>query len=300
MKTPTILTILLALAASTAADFGGGIGVGRDWTLSMDDTRGLGDRVLIDTVRITTDRIQLTVLPGEIPVFVQRSGFRPKVVALHAYLFADFPWVIDRIQLSSMFSAWEYTGAIWYPIDVQNDVTFNELASNPGNPDFYELARQPATLESQNMRFFGIDKTPFAKLHFDLSGIKSYTPPSFQNVHMQGGAGFSLHFSTPVLTNEFVSDAIENRVDGSTNLDSLEQQFSEQELTRYVLERIVERFQHPAFGLHFLAGVTIRPPSWPAGLFLRTKFMVSLSDVEPAIDLRGTGFLLTTGIEISL
>lgn len=301
MKKVNVACLTLVLLVNASAEFGGGVGIGRDFTIRIDDTRGQGEKVATDSITISTGQVRVTVLPGELPVFVQRTDFRPKLTSFSAYLFAGLPWFVDRVQLTGTFSMWEYEGAIIYPLEVKDNVTIGMIADDPGNPDNYILQRQPATLSSQDISFFGIENTPYAKLHFDLSLTSTIGKPwkSFP-LRLRAGGGLSLHFATPVLTDDFVSKVLRDRLGDNIDLDELAGQFSSEEITRYVVEQIIDRFRNPAFGMHLTANLTLRPDSWPIGFYVRAKYLMTLTELDPGIDVGGFGFLITTGIEIAI
>ncbi len=287
----------LLVPSAVLGGVGFGVSVGRDWSFDMPNTAGLGDQVSIDTTTVQTPDFTVTLNPGQIPVFVSRENWRQRLASLGGRVFIDGLPVVNRIQVSANFTAWEYLGAIWYPQSVKPGVTFEQLAQNPSDTSLYIMQREPVTLESQDRRYFGIDETPFGRLRFDLTGAR-YLLPHAPFFDWYAGAGLSLHFATPVLTDELVAEALEKNVSDNPDLSTLQQQFTESEITDFLIDELIDRLRNPGLGMHVTTSISVYPLNWPLGAFVEAMYSFPITRTNANIDMREHGLAAQAGIEL--
>jgi hypothetical protein len=300
MKNLIIITAiaLIALAGAPASFAGAGFGltVGRDWSLDMSNTEGVGERAALDSALVSLDGISVILQGDQTPLFVSRRNWRQSLVSLGLRAFIDgFPG-IHRYQLSANFSAWEYDGAILFPSAFAPGVSPQQILANPGNPDLYVLEREEISLEASDRRLFGIDATPYARLQFDLTAAR-YLFRDIPFIDWYAGAGLSLHFATPALSDEVAAKALEEQLAQSPDLSTLRQRITEN-INDIIIDELLDRLSNPGVGAHITSSVTVRPPRIPAGVFVEVLFQFPLKRTNPDIDMREYGFTLNTGFEV--
>ena len=294
MKTAASLLFVLLMAATLWANFGIGFYVGRDRSLNMESTLGVGEKVDVNTVTLRSERVVITLLPGEAPVYVSRKDWQPYFLSLGGKLFFDPGIMFDHIQFSGTFSMWQYEGIITYPQSLDPQRSAGDILNNPANPDNYIFTQSKITLNSSTLNYLGMSETPFARFMLDLILAKK-TPRLLNFLQSYVGAGVSLSFSTPVLSSDLVARAVENNVSGKEITD-FNQLFDQREITRVILNEMLNNLRNPVWGVNLAAGVAIRPGNSAMELFADAKYTFLLSNLDPQVNLHGSGLIIVGGV----
>lgn len=303
---------LVGAFALVGPSFGlAGIGVHygvADLTLQMDDTKLPGEKLFFEQLSydMSSYNSNLPVLDS-LPISVLREGFEAHPLNLGGKVYLDIIPFLDAVEISCNFGVWQYDGSIRYPVSVDTAYV-NRNASGISNGNYskdslFVYDTRPLTLKEFGIGYLGLDKTPYAKLHFDLTVRKNVIkiPKRLKIIRVYAGAGASLHFATPVLSAGMVQDVIENsldNLDGAADLiDELQGNvFENDEVMEKVVKKIIEGLTEPTVGMHIVVGTMVKPPVVPFGIYVDGKFMIPFGAMDPNVDLGGYGVLLNAGL----
>jgi hypothetical protein len=295
---------VFALALPSQAIIGVGVHWGFDWSLSMDN---------VPSEQMTIDNLKLTGLPMApagfdtvpsvlLPIYIGRTDFDRTVVNFGDKVLIDaIKWF--AIELSANFGMWEYEGVVIYPRTLQFRTNPDPNPDKPGDlftiapSDFDTLA---ITCDQLNVKYLGLDKTPYAKLNIDLTVRKNIfaIPKKLKTWSLYAGAGASVNFATPMLSAQLVEDALGKKVERTfDSLTSLGSDFlGDSDVMKAVLDEIVAGLTVPKWGMHILLGTQVKVPVIPLAFYVDGKFMIPFGDLDPYVDLKGYGFLVNAGV----
>lgn len=331
----TIMMVLLLTALSSYAKLGIGLHYGMDFSLKMKDVR---DQFLFDNqtvispvnfvnsipsnlvsqLPITLDSLKQLVNANQqnfvanTPFKFSRTNFKRSMINFGGKLYVDIIPIIDAIELSFNIGAWQYDAVLRYPDGtLQPNLDYTKIDAFIKSGDYekvFQMKDFPITLESLGMSYlkmFGITKTPYMKMLFDLSIRKNLfaIPKPLKTWKLYIGGGPSLHIGTPVMTDEFVEstlrDAITNAGSDITNIKSLLPPASNV-LLRDMLQKLIDQAKKPTFGIHIILGTMIKLPVIPLGFYVDGKYEIPFGDLDKKAGLKGYGFLLNGGIALAL
>ncbi len=219
-------------------------------------------------------------------LFVSREGFERTPINFGGKVFLDALPI--EFEISVNMGIWQYDGAINYL-----DLAAMKDAENPTTALY---AKESVTIEKiGGVSFFGVEKTPYGKFQTDFTIKKTIKKipvikPSF-------GAGASAHFATPVLSKELVSRALNLGPDLST-IDPAT--LSSPENVKKILTEITDGAKKPKVGMHIVAGIQVKPPVIPLGLYVDGKYLIMFEQVEKSVGIKTGGFLVNAGIMFAL
>lgn len=299
----------MLLTSPAHAIVGAGAHWGFDLTLNMDDTRGLGDRMTFDGLNLDMTSVDPDLgTMNQLPVFVERLNWQRTILDFGGKAYVDIIPVIDAIEVSVNFGVWEYEGAMKYPVG-GNTGYIESLDANALQNGEYETdslflyETQALTLDAFDVAYFGLSGTPYAKFHADLTVRKNIfeMPGPVKLFKIYGGGGLSYHFATPLLTPSLIQDVISNSVEGAGSLSELNQDvFNDEELMKEIVLKLIEGLSEPTLGMHIIAGAAVKFPVIPVGIYADGKFMIPFGDMDPDVDLGGTGLLFNVGLSFGL
>jgi len=296
------------MALPSMAIVGIGIHWGNDLTLNMDNVQD--EQLALAGLSIDTGTIEgqlpagLTEISGDnLPVFINRTDWTRTPFNIGAKIYIDIIPILDVIELSTNFGLWEYEGSIKYPtsLEFRDDVP----AEINGPDDLFKPVYDslPITLEEFDMGFLGLKKTPYMKLNFDLT-VRKYIvqiPKSLKTLKLYGGAGASVHFATPILNKGLIEDALGSAIEGTKGVSELGSEiFENEEISKKIVKEITSSLMTPHWGCHIDLGAMIKIPVIPVGFYVDGKLMIPFDNMDKNVDLGGAGFLLNTGICLSL
>jgi len=290
----------LATAMQAFALVGIGVHYGMDYTLSMKNTAGLGDRVTFDNLNLDLGQGAGSVLAGDsIPAFVSRSDFKSKF-AVGGKVYIDVIPFIDALELSGDFGLWEYKGVINYPSSLKPASSLN--TSNFADTGNFNYTQEELTLQNFGLGYMGLKNTPYAKLQLDLT-VRKYIvrfPSLLKILNLYGGAGVSGIFATPVLSNKLVQDVINESAQGTKSINSLGTDvLGNSSIMQGVVKKIISGLTQPTFGMHLDLGLMVKIPVIPIGVYIDGKYIIPFSKLDPSVDIGGMGFVLNTGIALA-
>jgi hypothetical protein len=304
-----LLTAALAVCVSTLSTHAAiGIGVhwGFDWSVDMDDAEG--EQLVFDDITLDASAVEGPMpsnVPSEIPgnllpIYVNRTNFDRTVVNFGGKVLVDALKWFD-IEGSLNFGLWEYEGQIVYPVSLQFDPngtpTSVEALYDMASIDFDTL---DVNAEALNVPYWGLDNTPYAKLHFDVTVRKSFLtiPKRLKTFSLYAGGGVSLHFATPVLSAPLIEEALGNALDQSfqTVQELGPELLGNEALMDAVLEQITDGLTEPKWGMHLVAGTQLKVPVIPIAFYVDGKLMIPFGQLDPHVDVNGVGFLVNGGV----
>lgn len=340
IKRRSLLLATLVLCWNTTvptyAIVGAGFHWGFDFTLNMDDkldqplsfefTQFVQPTTFIDSLASTIPNFQsqipvpidtlkqmindnIGVLEAKAPFSLSRKDWNRSVIDLGGKVFIDAIPVIDAIELSFNIGAWEYDASLKYPTGaLQDNITTADIEDFVQTGNYEKLLKMDVyhlTLESFGMdylKIFGISKTPYTKMNFDLSIRKNLVavPDKMKIFKLYLGGGPSLHLGTPMMTPEFVEDVIASTIEtAGSNINNLST-VSSDALMEEIVTKLIKDGRTPTFGMHILAGTMLKLPVIPLGFYVDAKFMIPFGKMDKDVDLGGMGFLLNAGVSLSL
>jgi hypothetical protein len=297
-----VLAALMTLASSVCfsafAIIGIGVHYSADLTMHMDDN---SQQLVFSQLKINSGVSGYTLpLDGtSLPIYVDRTSWERKPFNLGAKIFIDIVPFLDCIELSSNFGAWQYDGVIKYP----RSMTYTGTNSGIPKPTDFSVVYDsiPITLEKFDLGYLGIDKTPYMKLNFDLTIRKFIVrfPKPLKTLNVYAGGGATLLFATPVLSAKIVEDALGNTLNASKSVIDLGADIlGKDEVMKAVAEEIGNQLMTPHWGCHIDAGVMVKLPVLPVGIYVDGKFMIPFGDIDESADVGGMGLLLNAGINL--
>ena len=228
---------------------------------------------------------------------------------LGAKFYIDVIPFIDAIEIGGNFGVWEYDGRIRYP----DSISFN---GNPGSvTSLLEMQRQgfvkvnydtmDLTLRGAGIDFLGMSLTPYAKLEVEANVRKYIKIPVIDNViKPYAGVGANVTFATPALSAGLVNNALASVFDSSssTNLaggpgtGSLVDILSDQENSKKIVTALLNRLMTPHYGAQIVAGVMIKAPIIPIGIYVDGKYMIPFEAYDKNAQITGRGLLVNLGV----
>jgi hypothetical protein len=299
-------SLLLLGAAQSALGIGGmGFNLGFDFSLDMEDAYkepAIFENCTLDVGTQFSQAVDDTIyFTGEkTSIFIERTGWKRKNFGLGGKLFIDIVPVVDVVEMSFGFSTWEYEGLIIFPRGCYLDTLLG-----PGLADQIRFRPDTTRLvlrDFKDIEYMGIRRTPYAKLHFNLTVRKTMVPfPRVaESLLFYAGAGPSLHFATPLLSADVIEKAIGDSLAKTRTAELLAAEiFNNPDMMELVLEHILHQLLTPRFGCHIVAGCSVQAPEIPLGVYVDGKLMVPVTRMDSNVDLRAVGFLLAAGIAVT-
>jgi hypothetical protein len=267
---------------------------------------------LLDSVVTLITNDQVPQLTTQLPMTFNRIDFERTPINFGGKVYIDIIPVLDAIEVSFNLGAWEYYGFITYPsgidpsIDGVSDVDFSDPAGL-SYTDLFTMDTLDLTLEAFGKNFLWFDKTPLMKLQFDLTVRKNIIaiPGKMKIFKLYGGGGPSVHFATPLLTEEFVMNVIRETIEESgqdfaTVMNPDDFMNPENGLGDKIMQKLLEQSLVPKWGMHLLVGTHIKPPILPLGFYGDAKLMIPFGAYNEEAQLKGYGFLFNVGITLGL
>ncbi|MBD3314572.1 MAG: hypothetical protein GF344_02185 [Chitinivibrionales bacterium] len=335
--------LCLVLASPSRAVLGIGAHWGADLTLNMPDMEGRYASVekylpnvydagsVVDVVRSTTgeeltaeqeqildsvitliENNQVPALTKQLPMTFNRIDLERTPINFGAKVYVDIIPLLDAVELSFNLGAWEYYGFLLYPRAVDQSIqSVDDIdLSDPSNlsyDDFLTLDTMDLTLEAFEKDFLWFDQTPLLKLQFDLTVRKNIltVPGRMKILKVYAGGGPSVHFTTPVLTEEFVMDVIEETIketgmDFATLMDPSKFMDKENGLGEKIMRKLLDESMVPKWGMHLVLGTHVKPPILPIGFYGDAKLMIPFGPYNEDAQLEGYGFLFNVGLTVGL
>lgn len=302
LKKKTVVTLSAIIAVFCTQTYAI-IGIGGHWnlnntTLQMSEAELYDEAVVYDKFQVDLSPVSDIVIGKDIPfAYTTRMNFKNTGIDFGGKLFIDVIPFINAVELGFNLGVWEYEGALNY-LDTSSISKLN-AGSDFSSPKSYQYKALPLTLKANDLDFFGLDETPYAKMNFDLTVRKELLalPPVVNLFKLYAGAGVSAHFATPVLSNTLIERVLE---DQGVDLTKLLTANSQQELGEAIVKKIIEEFSEPSFGMHVLAGLSFKLPVFPIGLYIDGKYYIPFGEIDPNVEMGGMGFLISTGLSLSL
>ncbi|MBN1128421.1 MAG: hypothetical protein JXA71_05510 [Chitinispirillaceae bacterium] len=282
---------------------GVGIHYGLDFSMSMDDQlkeqATLGDLKLdVSNFGTLPDGFGTDPLTGkDLPVYISRTGWENTKISFGGKVYIDILPVLDAVELSCNYGMWKYDGSIIYPTSIQ----FN-ASSATRDQDINNIAT--VNYDTTAVTIKGLNATPYAKLHFDLT-VRKYLfefPPVVKILKIYGGAGMSTFFATPILSAPFIEKAIGTSLNSVTDVTRLGTQvFDNTEIMKKLGEEFMKELFTPHMGGHVDLGAMIKIPLVPFGVFVDCKYLIPFGKMDENVDnLSGSGLLINSGILFAL
>jgi len=300
--------ITFSVVSSSYAIAGLGFHYGLDFSMSMKNGKedvtvpGLSAGFDLGAVTIPGTGPQFTpdvdIINKDTPFLkMSRTDWKRSALDFGGKFFVDVVPYVDIIELSFNLGVWQYDGAVSY-LDVKG--IRDSITANPGQA-LSDVEKKyvsvPVTLESyKDMSYFGLDKTPYAKLNFDLSVRK--TVLNLWLLKFNAGAGMSVHFATPILDGGLIEDV---KVDkGIKSPEELVTEFMKpgSKMGRAILEKIKDELFTPRWGAHIVAGANLKFPAVPIGAYIDGKLMIPISKYDENKQVNGLGVLFNTGLAL--
>ena len=279
-----VIVISTGLISPTFAIIGIGAHYGIDLTLKMDNK-------LMEQTDFSDLKFSLSDLPAfppnfnansilsgqDIPIYINRKDWKNTGINFGGKIYSDVLPFINALEISTNFGIWQYDGSILYPgrISVKNNLPADaKKFSDLVDIEYDTLAVSLKKLYPDRF-FWGVDKTPYAKLHFDATLWKYILqlPPVVKIFKLHGGAGISVDFATPMLCSHLVEDAFGISLVYTYNLSAMGNVlFNDQDLQKRIIDQIIDNMMTPHYGCHFDLGAMIKLPMIPLGFYVDGKY----------------------------
>jgi hypothetical protein len=312
IKFVCLLAVVACLFQTSSVFAVAGIGIhyGFDMTLKMDNKvmeQTTFDNLKMNLLGITGALPSVydpnTKISGaQLPIFINRTDWKNTGINFGGKLYIDVIPFIDAFEVSTNFGVWQYDGAIIYP----KSIDFN-TAQTPGDPlqgwahvDYDTMRINFKTLDASNS-FWGVDKTPYAKLHVDAT-IRKYVlqiPPLVKMLKIYGGAGVSVDFATPMLSAHLIEDALGSTFNTEVNYVELNTKLSDPAVMKKVLDEIINKMMTPHFGCNIDVGAMIKIPVIPVGVYVDGKYIILFDKLDKYVDVGGNGLLINFGVALA-
>jgi len=273
----TALIAISLFATPSMAIVGAGVHWGFDFSTNMSDSNH-------EDILRAKDLLDTTML-GDFKdssfLFISRSGFERTPINFGGKVFFDLLPV--ELEASVNMGIWQYDGKINY-------LSIDTSAAT--------LSYKEESITIENLggaSFFGVNKTPYGKFQTDVTIKKSFKKipiitPSF-------GAGASAHFATPVLSADLVNRAL-NIGSNISEIDPTT--LTSTEAMKRILTEITEGAKKPKVGMHIVAGIQVKPPVIPLGIYVDGKYLIMFDDIESGVGVTTKGFLVNAGIMLKI
>jgi hypothetical protein len=278
-----------------------------DLSVSMPDAE---DKLVFDNLSMSgagfggtygNSLANLVFQPQDLPIYFDRTDFKRTPFAIGAKVYIDIIPLIDVIEVGGDIACWEYSGGIRYPagISVNSDpgAVTSLLTMQENNIVTIDYDTMDLTLEENGLRFPGISETPYIKLNLGLT-IRKYIPIKAIDKVLRPylGAGFDVHFATPVPTATFVKDALGDALNGERSLNEIIDIFNNPANSKDVTQKIINKLFTPHIGMNIVAGLMIKLPVIPIGIYGDGKFMIPFEKLDTNANVEGLGFKINTGL----
>jgi len=119
-------------------------------------------------------------------------------------------------------------------------------------------------------------------------------------VKFNAGAGVSLNFTTPILSSSLIEGIQVDK--GIKTPEELVAKFMDTNsgMGNAVVEKILAELFTPRYGAHIVAGVRLKAPVVPIGIYVDGKLMIPISKYDENNQVKGLGFLVNTGLSLSI
>ena len=302
------IALFVCKTSSVFAAAGIGIHYGFDMTLKMNNMPM--EQTSFGNLKFGLDNFPQSQLPAgsglsdtvpltgkNIPVFIKRVDLKNPGINFGGKFYIDVIPVIDAIELSTNFGVWQYDGAVIYPRSISFNPTPTGNALNGwANIQYDTMPINFKTLDP-SASFWGMDKTPYAKLHIDAT-VRKYIlqiPPIVKMLKIYGGAGLSVDFATPMLSAKLIEDALGPTLNTQMNYSELNSVMSDQTIMRKVLDEIINKMMTPHFGCNLDLGAMVKIPVVPLGFYLDAKYIILFDKLDKYVDVGGNGLLINIG-----
>lgn len=306
------IAIFVCQSSPVLALAGIGLHYGLDLTLKMDNK--LMEPTTFDNLKLNMTGITgnmptayssaTTITGNQLPIFINRSGFENTGINFGGKAYIDIIPFIDAFEVSTNFGVWQYRGVIKYPKSIEfkstqpTDVTTPFIDRVNVVYDSTEL-----TLKNFKMSYFGLNNTPYAKLHFDAT-IRKYIlqlPPIVKILKVYAGAGYTLDFATPMLSAKLIQDALGSTLNTTYSYDEINTNiFNNDVVMKKVVQKILDGLMTPHSGCNLDLGAMVKIPMVPIGFYVDGKYIFLFDKLDKYVDIGGNGFLINFGIALAL
>lgn len=261
-----VLALLILAGQVAAADIGFGFNWGFDWSVRNDTQTP--QPVDIDILLTTEDYDVIHFPSSDKPMSVTANNMEPAPLNF-GFKFSVASILPVELETAVNFGFWEYEGQFHFQGEYEDS-----------NGDRAELDTV-VNLYLEDDGFAGLTKTPYGKLSADITAKRSLDIlPVFKPY---GGAGFSLNWSTPLLSAEFVQEALGDTARADENNDTV----IEDELDKVVelmRDNILGEF---SMGMHILAGFNLKIPAAPVQFFCDGKYAIPFKRLNENLIVHG-------------
>jgi hypothetical protein len=287
-----VVSALVTFSAVSSSYAIGGLGFhwGFDYSLSMDDVKNERVSILPDISGLP-DELQ-GVVDGVDFFRISRTEWRRSAINFGGKAYIDMIPFIEAVEVSCNFGLWQYDGLLEY-IDIIG-------TGASGKPNYKPL---DLTLGKLGMpEYIGLDGTPYAKLQLDATVRKTLL--NLWIIKLSGGAGFSSHFATPLLTSTLVEGVLGKSLNDPATLNALLSGNLGTKVGKDIVQKILdEAMGKPVYGMHILLGLKAKLPVMPVGLYIDGKYMIPFTDYDKDAggkSINGYGLLLNAGLSLSI
>jgi hypothetical protein len=292
--------ITFSAVSSSYAIIGLGLHYGLDFSMSMepgkDNVSVAGfdlDSIKISGLTLPTDRI----IGKDTPFLkMSRSKLERSALNFGGKFFVDIVPYVDIIEGSFNLGVWQYDGKVEYlnVKGISNAAVADPSLTLSEIPKTYEPVA--VTLDAYDMSYFGLSKTPYAKLNLDLSVRKIVL--NLWLVKFNAGAGMSVHFATPIL-----DEALIDGVKADKGIKSPEELVTEfmkpnSKMGKAIVQKILDELYTPRWGAHIVAGANLKLPTFPLGVYVDGKLMIPISKFDENKQVNALGVLINTGLAL--
>jgi len=277
--------VMFSAVSSGYAIVGAGFHWGFDYSLSMEP---------VTDEPVTLPGLDATVksaLGDKSLITVSRTDWESSALNFGGKAYIDFLPFIEAIEFSCNFGLWQYKGSINYA----------DIGLDANNSPTVTYKPVDLTVKSTGLDYWVLEGTPYAKLQLDATIRKEIV--DFWVIKLSGGAGFSSHFTTPLLTAKLVEDVVGSKLNAA-NADIGTLLGPQGDISKDIVNKIIdEALGNPVYGMHLLLGIKAKLPMIPVGLYLDGKYMIPFTKFdENAGDkgIDGWGLLLNAGISLSI
>lgn len=238
-------------------------------------------------------------------LYVSRENFERGAINFGGKAFVNLRTLPIDLEASINFGTWRYDGAIHYidpsatndSLNAQSDATASLSWLQKNGPVYGSQKINMQAFAGDKFFGLGLDKTPYAKLHADLTIKKTFKPKIIGRfIQPSLGLGASIHFETPVLSEKLLTNALDmDFSDLDPSMLTGDSDAAKENLKK-IMDEITESGKKPKMGMHILVGTSIKPPLIPLGFYVDGKYNITFKNEEDDSFTKTNGFLLNTGI----
>jgi hypothetical protein len=236
-------------------------------------------------------------------VTVSRTNWRRSPVNAGAKLYVDAIPFIEAVEVSCNFGLWQYDGALNYA-DLSPDrlTEYAMVYASTNKLDSADLRYRKLNLTTKDAKldYIGLSGTPYAKLQLDATVRKTIL--NLWIVKLSGGAGFSSHFATPLLTAGLIKEVVGETLNQDP-ADMLNLLKPGGKISKKIVQKIIDdALGKPVYGAHVLLGVKAKVPGVPVGLYIDGKYMIPFTEFDKDVGggMNGFGLLVNLGLSLSI